>query len=134
MKLLSRKVIASLIIFITATLFVWYAKITGAEWVALAIVTVVGYIAGDGIDNVVRYVKRGKGAPLASTMLAPDITLLGRLKALLSTSFLAAMSVYAVATLLMWYGKISTTEWNYVAMGTILGYDVLNPLEKFKGL
>lgn len=137
MKLLSRKVLASLLVFITATLFVWYAKIPGDEWVKLAIVTVMAYVAGDGIGAVVKYLQTTRvkkvGEPLTVTSIqgkAFPITLSQRLKNLLDAKFIAAIAVYAVATFLMWNGKISVIDWNYVAMGTILGYDLMNPIGK----
>lgn len=132
-KILSRKVLASLLVFITATIFVWYAKISGGEWVSLAIVTVVGYIAGDGATQAVKYIKKIKksGVPMLSSLTDElPVSLESRLGNLFSPPFIAAIVVYTVATILMWNGKISTTEWNYVAMGTILGYNLLNPLTK----
>ncbi len=131
MKILSRKVLASLLVFITATIFIWFSKISGAEWVSLAIVTVMAYIAGDGVSQVIKYVKKSKAkAALNNCLDSEPIKIGDRLKNLLSMPFLAALFVYGVATVLMWHGKISTTEWNYVAMGTILGYDLLNPMGK----
>lgn len=42
------------------------------------------------------------------------------------------MLIYAVGTLMLWHGKINTTEWVYIALGMVVGYDVLNPLEKLR--
>lgn len=131
MKLLSRKILASILVFLTATLFVWYGKIDGSEWVKLAIVTVMAYIAGDGISASIKYYMSGKKKSFTIDEYN-DNTIRGRLKNMLSPQFLAAVIVYTVATILMWNGKITTTEWNYVAMGTIAGYDLLNPLGKIK--
>lgn len=135
MKILSRKVIASVLVFLTATVFVWYAKIDGIEWVKLAIVTVMAYIAGEGLSHVAKYMnkKSAKGSGTLTVQLgAPQRELVVRIKSFLDAPFIAAIIVYAVATFLMWYGKISPTEWNYVAMGTIIGYDILNPIGKLK--
>lgn len=135
MKILSRKVIASVLVFLTATVFVWYAKIDGIEWVKLAIVTVMAYIAGEGLSHVAKYVSKksalGSGTLTVQLGNAPS-ELVQRIKSFLDAPFVAAIAVYVVATFLMWNGKISPTEWNYVAMGTIVGYDILNPIGKLK--
>jgi len=139
MKLLSRKVIASLLVFITATLLLWYAKIDGHNWVLLSVGTLIGYLAGEGTGYLVYYMKNTRDNPspaLASLRVTKDAsfthTLSTRLKNLFTPSFIAAMIIYAVGTLMLWHGKINTTEWIYVALGMVVGYDLLNPLEKLR--
>lgn len=137
MKILSRKVLASLVVFITATLFLWYSKIDGYNWVILAVGTLVGYIAGEEVGYLVKYLKERKNPAKVTTIMSKEKQPIGksvvaRLKNLLTPSFIAAIVVYAVGTFMLWHGKISTTEWVYVALGMIIGYDVLNPLEKLR--
>jgi len=131
MKILSRKVIASMLVFITATIFVWFGIIGSADWTKLAIVTVISYIAGSSINVLVKY-KRVQNDPCKLYDPQKKTTIKEQLIALLDASFISAIVLYVVATALMWFGKIGITEWTYVAMGTVLGYDLLNPLSKFK--
>jgi len=139
MKILSRKVIASLIVFITATLLLWYSKMDGYNWVLLSVGTLVGYLAGEGAGYLVYYLKDNKGCNAPALKAANRdaglsfwAALMLRIRNLFSPSFIAAMLIYAVGTLMLWHGKINTTEWVYIALGMVVGYDVLNPLEKLR--
>ena len=131
-KMMSRKIIASLLVFVTATYLLWENKMNGNDWVTVSVWTMIGLIAGQGMGFAIGYFKN-LGVPIPKTF--PPIntqTLRSRVENMFSAPFIAAMVVYIVGTFLLWHGKINVTEWTYVALGLAVGYDVLNPLEKFR--
>ena len=131
-KLLSRKVIASTVVFITALVYIWNGRIDPVTWVKVSVACFLGYAAGEALDGAVRWIKNGKGNTPAVRLLSEDkaMTYASRIANLFTSSFVAAIVLYMAGTVLFWYSKIGVNEWMYLAMGMSVGYDILNPLEK----
>lgn len=127
MKILSRKILASILVFIMATIFLLLNKIAGMDWVELAVITIMGYIAGDGVGTILTYIRVSK-IPSGETPVEPVVR--NRIENLWDIKFLGAIFIFVVGTALFMYGKLGMLEWKYVAMGMIVGYNLLNPIDK----
>lgn len=130
MKILSRKVLASLVVFILATVFIIYDKIPGMDWVEIAVVTIMGFIVGDGLGTFLYHVQAVKNRDSDVIPKRRKPTAKDRLENLWDIKFLGTVFIFLVGTALFIYGRLGVTEWKYVAMGMIVGYDLLNPIDK----
>ncbi len=143
MKLLSRKVLASIVVFVSAFVLRWFGLIGELQFIGLAIATAVGYIAGENVGHLVYFIRNQKlsengkvDQDIKSSETFSELKfrekLSIRLKNLFDPSFIAAICVYIVMTFSLYKGMISADGWVWVAIATIVGYDLVNPLEKLK--
>ena len=135
MKIPGRKVLMSILANLVATVFLWNSKITPAEWVTIAVLTIVGYIAGEGFSRYVnvknRKTQMGQIGGLVSVKAPTGWDLIKeRIRSLFNAPFIAALVIYIIGTFLFWHGKIGSPEWMYITIGAIVGYDIINPIDK----
>lgn len=115
-KLLSRKLILSVLLFVLATLFLAKSLVTVEVWKYITMAIVASYIAGKALD---KSVAASFGGSLRS-----------RLIALFSREFIFALVAILSSSAFLWYGKITCDVWFEISVAIGVAYNILNPIAK----
>lgn len=133
LRILSRKVILSLDIGIISTLLMLKSKIESTHWLWAMTVTVISFIAAETIQK-----RKFWQAPLSfeakercKAGFVPYVkTFWGRIKALFSLDFVAAMALVNIAHLFVYKGIIEPSIWFALMPAVASCYNIGNSLQK----
>lgn len=117
-KLLSRKLVLSVLLIVIATLFIIKARITDQQYGIVIMATVVTYIISKAMDGRVELRRDYKP------------TLLDRLRALLTREFIISVLTVLGMSYLLYQRHISSQLWMQVVFAIGGVYNISNSLEK----